>query len=310
MPVVRSTPESKRRVRTGCLACRKRRRKCDEGKPSCTSCQTRRVQCAYPDMLFIPRVGDEVPISHGSYSRITFVHEQHQEPPSPISKATQSQSSLASSPSSRATPLLPTPASITIDSLLTTTLVHEPSPQLPGPGSEERPLLHWDGYFNISGVSEVRRRAALLRHFRYKMAPWIEAGDPRGRFGPECMFLAQEHPSLESAMLDVAAKQISVLRRRSRAESSSWYRHEPTSFRRRYGQPAPDVTDSLNATARYLCAGPEIWREVSIEQIAVLKGSPCPCTLQEPIQTLMRLHSRFGMSTCFPFLGFHLLIFC
>lgn len=42
----------------------------DEGKPSCTSCQTRGVQCAYPDMLFIPRIGAEVPLSQANYDRI------------------------------------------------------------------------------------------------------------------------------------------------------------------------------------------------------------------------------------------------
>ncbi|KAG5981254.1 hypothetical protein E4U55_003127 [Claviceps digitariae] len=314
MPVIRSTPENKRRVRTGCLACRKRRRKCtaecpsptscasyltayfvgDEGKPSCTSCQTRRVQCAYPDMLFIPKIGVEVPFSQGSYTRIRFVHEQ--EPSSPIPKATQSRSSHSSSPASRTTPLLPTPASITIDSLLTTTLVHEPGQQQSGPSSEEQPLLHWDGYFNTNGVSESRQYAALLRYFRYKMAPWMEADDPKGRFGAECMFLAQEHSFLESAMLDVAAKRNGVLRQRGRTEPSSWHRDEPISFRRRCGESVHHVADSLYATARYLGAGVEIWREVSSKQVAMLRGASCPCAAQEPLQTLIRLHSRFGMS--------------
>ncbi|KAG5982513.1 hypothetical protein E4U43_006433, partial [Claviceps pusilla] len=243
-------------------------------------------------MLFIPRIGVEVPLSQASYNRIRFVHER--EPPSPISKTTQSQSSHTSSPASRATPLLPTPASITIDSLLTTTLVHEPGQQQSGTSSEEQPLLHWDGYFNTTGVSDARRHAALMRHFRYKMAPWIEAGDQRGRFGAGCMFLAQEHPSLESAILDVAAEQIRMLRRCQRMESSSSRcRDERGPFRRRYGEPVLNVTDSLYATARYFCAGAEIWREVSSEQVAMLKGASCSFVVQEPLQTLMRLHSRF-----------------
>ncbi|KAG5948664.1 hypothetical protein E4U53_006213 [Claviceps sorghi] len=241
-------------------------------------------------------MGVEVPSSQGTYTRIRFVHEQ--EPPSPISKATQSQSSDSSSPAARATPLLSTPASITIDSLLTTTLVHEPAQQQqPRRSGEEPPLLRWDGYFDTSGVSEGRRHAALLRHFRYKMAPWMEAGDPRGLFGAGCMFLAQEHPSFESAMLGVAAEQIRVLHRRSRMESSSWHRDELGGFRQRCGESVLDVGDSLYATARYFCAGAEIWREVSSEQVAMLRGTSCPWAVPEPLQTLVRLHSRFDLAS-------------
>ncbi|KAG5914209.1 hypothetical protein E4U42_000623 [Claviceps africana] len=295
MPAARSMTESKRRVRTGCLACRQRRRKCDERKPSCTSCQTRRVQCAYPDLLFIPRMGIEVPASQRSYTRIRFVHER--ERPEPISRATQSRSSDSSSPAARATPLLPTPASITIDSLLTTTLVHEPERQPPGRSGEDQPLLHWDGYFDTSGVSEGRRHAALLRHFRYKMAPWMEAGDPRGLFGAGCMFLAQEHPSFESAMLGIAAEQIHVLRRHGTPESLCRHSGERGSPRQRRGEFVLDVADSLYATARYFCAGAEIWRQVSGEQVAMLRSASCPSAMPEPLQTLVRLHSRFDLAS-------------
>ncbi|OAP64972.1 hypothetical protein AYL99_00944 [Fonsecaea erecta] len=40
-----STP--RRRVRTGCLTCRGRRRKCDEGKPQCQNCRTKNLHCRY-----------------------------------------------------------------------------------------------------------------------------------------------------------------------------------------------------------------------------------------------------------------------
>ena len=41
------TSPNKRRVRSGCLTCRKRRRKCDEGKPTCQNCRTRNLECQY-----------------------------------------------------------------------------------------------------------------------------------------------------------------------------------------------------------------------------------------------------------------------
>ncbi|EXJ95472.1 hypothetical protein A1O1_00594 [Capronia coronata CBS 617.96] len=38
---------SRRRVRTGCLTCRGRRRKCDEEKPVCLNCKNKNLQCRY-----------------------------------------------------------------------------------------------------------------------------------------------------------------------------------------------------------------------------------------------------------------------
>ncbi|KIW15137.1 hypothetical protein PV08_05182 [Exophiala spinifera] len=38
---------TQRRVRTGCLTCRKRRRKCDEGKPTCKNCVDKSLSCRY-----------------------------------------------------------------------------------------------------------------------------------------------------------------------------------------------------------------------------------------------------------------------
>ncbi|KIW77103.1 hypothetical protein Z517_09549 [Fonsecaea pedrosoi CBS 271.37] len=37
----------RRRVRSGCLTCRGRRRKCDEGKPVCRNCRTKNLTCRY-----------------------------------------------------------------------------------------------------------------------------------------------------------------------------------------------------------------------------------------------------------------------
>ncbi len=37
-----------RRSRLGCLECRKRRKKCDEGHPLCSSCHERGAECIYP----------------------------------------------------------------------------------------------------------------------------------------------------------------------------------------------------------------------------------------------------------------------
>jgi hypothetical protein len=40
---------TKRRVRTGCLNCRRKHKKCDEQKPVCRACSTRKDKCEWPD---------------------------------------------------------------------------------------------------------------------------------------------------------------------------------------------------------------------------------------------------------------------
>ena len=42
-----SRASTRRRVRTGCLTCRARRRKCDEDKPDCRNCTTKGLVCRY-----------------------------------------------------------------------------------------------------------------------------------------------------------------------------------------------------------------------------------------------------------------------
>ncbi|KAK6456967.1 putative zinc cluster transcription factor [Scheffersomyces xylosifermentans] len=41
-------PKKRNRVRTGCFCCRKRKKKCDETRPSCNACVRNRVKCIYP----------------------------------------------------------------------------------------------------------------------------------------------------------------------------------------------------------------------------------------------------------------------
>ena len=43
-----STPPEKRRVRTGCLTCRSKHKKCDETKPICKFCQSKNLNCIWP----------------------------------------------------------------------------------------------------------------------------------------------------------------------------------------------------------------------------------------------------------------------
>ena len=54
MPTAATKRPARRRVRTGCLTCRARRRKCDEAKPVCWACNTKSLTCRYgPRITFV-----------------------------------------------------------------------------------------------------------------------------------------------------------------------------------------------------------------------------------------------------------------
>lgn len=67
------------RRKTGCLTCRKRKVRCDEGKPRCRRCERLQVFCAYP------QVDDRPQITAVSISTLTSSsrgeHEVHQQQP-------------------------------------------------------------------------------------------------------------------------------------------------------------------------------------------------------------------------------------
>ncbi|CAG8909096.1 unnamed protein product [Penicillium egyptiacum] len=56
VPKARGAGRSGPRRRTGCLTCRARKVRCDEGKPSCSNCDRLRLQCLYRPPIS-PRVG-------------------------------------------------------------------------------------------------------------------------------------------------------------------------------------------------------------------------------------------------------------
>ncbi|GME74537.1 unnamed protein product [Ambrosiozyma monospora] len=47
----KETPPDKRRVRTGCLTCRSKHKKCDEVKPICNFCSTKGLRCVWPEKV-------------------------------------------------------------------------------------------------------------------------------------------------------------------------------------------------------------------------------------------------------------------
>ncbi|KAH6658425.1 hypothetical protein BKA67DRAFT_689565 [Truncatella angustata] len=74
-----------KRVRTGCLKCRVRRRKCDEGKPRCQRCVTGNFECVYGTRLSFleknaftvaePGTPAQETVSTPSYRKVQFVED-------------------------------------------------------------------------------------------------------------------------------------------------------------------------------------------------------------------------------------------
>ncbi|KAB8260722.1 hypothetical protein BDV32DRAFT_149158 [Aspergillus pseudonomiae] len=82
MPSSKPTPAKQKRVRTGCWTCRRRRRKCDEGKPRCENCEAKGFSCRYgADLTFVsvpnPRIqSPKGPATRVNYNTIEFIDDR------------------------------------------------------------------------------------------------------------------------------------------------------------------------------------------------------------------------------------------
>jgi len=54
-------------------------------------------------------------------------------------------------------------------------------------------------------ASIICHETSLLRHYRYKVAPWIDIGDPASSFGTKVLLEAKEYQPLFEAILALAA---------------------------------------------------------------------------------------------------------
>ncbi|QYT05765.1 Zn(2)-C6 fungal-type domain-containing protein [Trichoderma simmonsii] len=303
MPVIRNIPDAKRRVRTGCLSCRKRRRKCDEGKPQCGSCQERNVVCKYPDLTFVigPKLGaqekggssSEQPAS--SYSNVRFVNNN----------------------SSSKAPIQSTEVQVSAQDEGLSLHVGESRPLL-GPGDENildsfigssssqsktaspfaaihLPQSEWKDYFTTTHAASVKNETATLLHFQYNLAPWIEAGDVGSSFGTEIMLLAQKRRSILSAISSAASIQL--------ARSNSAY--GGPAVLQRDTDPSLALEEprvrriglALLALGEVFTLNPSQWRRLSFFQSdESTRNTNSFSGFGEPLETLLRFHSRIDLA--------------
>ncbi|CAG8194804.1 unnamed protein product [Penicillium nalgiovense] len=251
------------RCRTGCMRCRVRRRKCDEGKPQCRNCIDRNFQCQYgPQLTFLTKNARTIQASDtetpsASYEAIRFVTEetantkdfnrtedhpldetfsrsdttpqpQQADPitlsdardedvpswsePAPHAVAEQNYTILNDNDESAVAGLLalgmngpdlglsdlvvPSPARAT---LKTPTIPSNFSHQLTfSPQSIQQPPES-----NLETLSPTETQA-LLRHYRYEVASWLDICDLGQSFGIQGLQLAMVSSPIWNSILDVS----------------------------------------------------------------------------------------------------------
>lgn len=158
------------------------------------------------------------------------------------------------------------------------------------------PQSEWKDYFSTTHAASVKNETAALLHFRYNLAPWIEAGDVGASFGTEIMLLAQKQRSIMTAISSAASSQMAIS---SAANGGS-------TVARRAPDPSFDVEEprirriglALLALGEVFTLSPSKWRRLSFLQADELSmDANSFAGVGEPLETLLLFHSRVGEST-------------
>ncbi|KAH8700465.1 hypothetical protein BGW36DRAFT_425289 [Talaromyces proteolyticus] len=265
MPAKRTTQPGKQRVRTGCLTCRRRRRKCDEQKPCCANCETKGFTCKYPSKVtFVPAVNPSDVQSNGN--TIRFINHTNNAPF--VSHSSRGRDDLQYTPAS-------TPGQNDISHPLTPHIEenrrHDGLTNTNDSGSlllnqRNASISHRSGGGLLPAYT-LDVETGLLRHFRYNISPCMDVGDPGSSFGLNCMISARNNRPLLASILALAAYQRSLVvsagadedladSRRFRSEAENSLAVEENRFTRRLGYTFLIMQD-------FFSPGPSQWRKLS-----------------------------------------------
>ncbi|KAJ5765755.1 hypothetical protein N7520_005314 [Penicillium odoratum] len=305
------TPADKQRVRTGCLTCRKRRRKCDEQKPRCANCEVKGFTCKYgSDLAFVTRSG-QISGAREGYKKITFVDD------SPASvKESKSRQQSAPSRSDLQDNLdhdIPFQNEdidpVGLNSILAPDVpIHYP----PGLGDIEfaggRTSVSYHGHLGFAGSyrrlvrtppENTSYETDLLRHFRYHVGPWMDTGDSNCALGVQVLLLSRSNRPLQSAILALSAGQrsllslthtedvMNMLRFRKEAEESLALRPE---LERHVG-------NVLLLVQELLPSGLHQWRNLILPQFEHPRGFISPLDLAEELgESLFWFYFRLDLA--------------
>ncbi|KAK1250731.1 hypothetical protein MKX07_005286 [Trichoderma sp. CBMAI-0711] len=136
------------------------------------------------------------------------------------------------------------------------------------------PQSEWKDYFSITHAAAVKNETATLLHFRYNLAPWVEAGDIGSSFGTEVMLLAQKRRSIMAAISSAASSQMAG----SNAANGG------SIMARRAPDPSFDVEEPW-------------WRRLSFFQCdESTRNHNSFLAAEEPLETLLRFHARIDLA--------------
>ncbi|KAG2416047.1 hypothetical protein HFD88_007239 [Aspergillus terreus] len=296
----RPTPAEKQRVRTGCLTCRRRRRKCDEGKPRCANCEIKGFVCKYrTDLAFVsPQSAKGTPATR-QYSTITFVDDS---PAAAKGRKCQREDSGSGDPDDLAEGDVDLPSDTVLPDASETTTApldrYHDSLSLrrapdPSQGRTHHPI---QDCLDVAPGSQSSRRGPipensnteidLLRHFRYHIGPWIDLGDPDCALGVQTVLLSRTHRPLQAAILALSSSQRALLAQSKRDEDIVRSRH----FRKAAEEilVLPGLTGhagrALILIQELLPLGLRQWRDYLTPQLCPFgKTLPSPTALSEAL---------------------------
>ncbi|KAJ5520921.1 hypothetical protein N7463_001374 [Penicillium fimorum] len=325
------TPTAKQRVRTGCLTCRKRRRKCDEQKPSCANCEVKGLACKYSsDLAFVAqREGGASGASRQAYSSITFVDDSpfaagnKEKSKAPSKPANDSQSdgnagfSLDGLQSSADGPgdLGDTGRAFEFQNILSPAVPHVEFAEPPIPFIGERRAsgtrymnsAPYFGYRSVTSDRTAERRGTLasgshetdlLRHFRYHVGPWIDTGDPELPFGLHVLLLSRTNRALQAAVLALSACQRLLVASPNHKdlESSQQFRKEAEESLALEYDLARYAGHTLLMLQDALPAGPQQWRSLLVHRIEHISDFASRAGGEEVGDALLWLYFRLDLA--------------
>ncbi|CAP79907.1 Pc12g02800 [Penicillium rubens Wisconsin 54-1255] len=326
------TPAAKQRVRTGCLTCRKRRRKCDEQKPSCANCEVKGFTCKYSsDLAFVSQRDGGVPgAPRQAYSSITFVddsplaaaNKEKSKPPPKSADDSQSDGntgfSLDGLQSSADGPDDPGDVrrAFEFQNILSSTAPNVDFSEPPIPFVGERSAPHtrymnsapYFGYRSATSNRTVERRGDLasgnhetdlLRHFRYHVGPWIDTGDPELPFGLQVLLLSRTNRALQAAVLALSAGQRLLVTSPNSMDldSSQQFRKEAEESLALEYDLARYAGHTLLMLQDALPAGPQQWRSLLVHRIEHISDFASRAVGEEVGEALLWLYFRFETSS-------------
>ncbi|KAJ6186528.1 hypothetical protein N7519_007829 [Penicillium mononematosum] len=326
------TPAAKQRVRTGCLTCRKRRRKCDEQKPSCANCEVKGFTCKYSsDLAFVSQRDGVVPgAPRQAYSSITFVddsplaaaNKEKSKPPPKSTDDSQSDAntgfsfdglqSSADGPDDHGDVRRAFEFQNILSSAAPNVGFSEPPP-IPFVGERSAPHTRYMnsapyfGYRSATSNRTVERRGDLasgnhetdlLRHFRYHVGPWIDTGDPELPFGLQVLLLSRTNRALQAAVLALSAGQRLLVTSPNSMdlESSQQFRKEAEQSLALEYDLARYAGHTLLMLQDALPAGPQQWRSLLVHRIEHISDFASRAVGEEVGEALLWLYFRFDLA--------------